>query len=201
MSTQQFALLWSNNASHTRSMTKHRVTLRGLGSGGDPCGGCGLTARHIHLDQVHIIFRPNADIGPSEFATGDDNAKTWRAETSHLFVRTMPGEQHLLFSSGTQDGVPGESTLTSPSTTREPTRSLVYSAALSLVPDVEGNEDYWCRTYRPVRDVPIANYVMNVSEMAIELMFPLLYNDSQVPLVDVPNYRILKVLCEFSVDR
>ena len=193
--------MWSNNANHTRSMSRHHVTLRGLGSGGGAvgCGG-GLTARHLHLDQVHIIFRPNADIGPTEFIAGDDNTKTWRAETAHLFVRTMPGEQHLLFSSGTsQDGVSLQGEISSPHHThRDPARSLVYSAALSLVPDVEGNEDYWCRTYRPVRDIPLANYVMNVSEMTIELMFPLLLHDS--PFIEVPNYRILKVLCEFSVD-
>lgn len=194
----QFCLMWSNNANHTRSMSRHRVTLRGLG-GGD---GYGLTARHIHLDQVHIIFRPNADIGSSEYTRGDGDTKTWRAETAHLLVRTLPGEQHILFSSGTQDGVPGGGgDAGDTTTTREPTRSLVYSSALSLVPDVEGNEDYWCRTYRPVRDTPIANFVMNVSEMDVELLFPLLFNDTRSPFTEVPNYRILKVLCEFSVDR
>lgn len=193
----QFSVMWSNNATKTRPMTKHRITLRGMN---DP-QGYGFTARHLHLDQVHIIFRPNADIAGSEYVPGDSSSKTWRAETSHLFVRTLPGEQHPCFSSGTQDGIQGEASLTSTTAVREPTCSLVYSSALSLVPSVEGDEDYWCRTYRPVRDIPVANFVTNASELDIELMFPLLFNDTTTPFTGVPNYRILKVLCEFSVER
>lgn len=198
--------MWSNVApAYLRPMSRHRVTLRGVDINGNHQG---MTARHLHLDQVHIIFRPNADIAAPEFVHGDDSTKTWRAETAHLLVRTVPGEQHILFSSGTQDGVSpaltGANAPTSTATTatvREPTRSLVYSAAMSLVPHVEGNEDYWCRTYRPIRDLPVANLLNGVSELEIELLFPLLFNDNQAPFTEVPNYRILKVLCEFSVDR
>lgn len=202
MAHAQFSVLWSNNASHTRNMSRHRITLRGMN---DP-QGYGFTARNLHLDQVHIIFRPNADITPSEYTQGDSNTKTWRAETAHLFVRTMPGNQYPCFSTGTQDGlsggeVTGTHASTGTTTTREPCRSLVYSTALSLVPNVEGDEDYWCRTYRPVRDLPLASFVNNASELSIELLFPLLFNDTTSPFTEVPNYRILKVLCEFSVER
>lgn len=193
MNAYQFSLMWTNSPpKYDRHMTRRRFTLRGVDGGNHQ----GITARHLHLDQVHVIFRPNGDIQTAEYTTGDDSTKTWRAETSHLLVRTMPGEQHLLFSTGTQDGVPESS-----AAIREPTRSLVYSSALSLVPDVDGNEDYWCRTYRPVRDIPVANCLIGVSEIDIELMFPLLFNDNKAPFTDVPNYRILKVLCEFSVER
>lgn len=172
-----FTLLWSNNASKTEKMTSKRMTMRTWS------WPWGITAKRLHLDQVFIIFRPTTDIGAQEFTAGDDATKSWRAETMQLYVRTDPGHEHPVFSES-----PGY-------------RPLTYSSALTLCPDVEGSEDYWCRTYRPLRDVPIATGLNGCTEMNIELLFPALFKDpTPESLEQIPDYRILKVICHFSAD-
>ena len=100
-----------------------------------------------------------------------------------LYVRTDPGHEHPVFAE------------------REGHRPLTYSCAMTLAPDVEGTEDYWCRTYRPLRDVPIATGLNGCTEMNIELLFPTLFrNSTPGTLEQIPDYRILKVICHFSAD-
>lgn len=184
----KFALVWTNDSmTHNQPMSRRTCTLRDVGGRGGP-----LTCRELHLDHVQIVFRPNADIGALEFQSGDSALFTWRVETSELMIRTKPGQQHTLFTMGLNRA-------NGPTSNREPNRSVVYSLALSLTPDVQGTEDYWARTYRPIRDLPIAVNLQNVSELDIELLFPLLFDDPLAPLAYVPDYRILKVYLEFSV--
>ena len=47
----------------------------------------GLTCRHLHLDQVTVLFRPSEDIGSTEFQQGDNAELPWRVETAKLMVR------------------------------------------------------------------------------------------------------------------
>lgn len=147
----------------------------------------------LHLDQVQIVFRPSSDINVGEFVTGDSLDKTWRVETYQLMVRTHPGVCHTLYVTSPTDEVA--------TTAKQPTRAVHYSASMSLIPNVEGNEDYWVRTYRSVRDMPVAYQVDQMNEIEIELLFPLILADSNSPLDRIPDYRILKVYCEFSINR
>jgi hypothetical protein len=187
----KFALMWSNDATlHNQSMSQRTCTLRDVGGRGGP-----LTCRELHLDHVQIVFRPTTDIGALEFQSGDSALYTWRVETSQLMIRTKPGQQHTLFTLGLN-----RANDKGPVSNREPNRSVVYSQALSLAPDVQGTEDYWARTYRPMRDLPIAVNLQNVSELDIQLIFPLLFDDALAPTASVPDYRILKVYLEFSVN-
>lgn len=191
--SRQFAVLWTNDSTHTRPMTRHGVTLRGTGL----VGLDGLTFSSLHLDQVQIVFRPNTDIDAGEYATGDNSTYTWRVETSQLYVQTRPGKNHVLIVTNDTDPKTNEGTVTGQSNLHH---HLVYSAALSLAPNVDGNEDYWVRTYRPIRDLPIAEYGCGISELDIQLLFPLLMGDDRaLPFYTIPNYRILKVICQFSV--
>lgn len=180
-STQKFSVIWSNNETFTRPMSQHVLTLRK-----------GLTCRHLHLDQVTVLFRPSTDIGSTEFQQGDSATLPWRVETSQLMVRIRPGVQHILYTANA-DTSPVQETI------QHPTQSLVYSSSLSLVPDTEGVEDYWQRSYRPVRDCPVSNDLDSISELDIQLLFPLLFTN-MTNGTTVPNYRILKVYCEFSLD-
>ena len=173
-----FTLMWTNEDvnSNTNDMTHYKVKLR---TWNQPWG---LSCKKLHLDQVHIIFRPTSDIPTNIFVTGDDATKTWRAETSQLYVRTNPGNEFPVFH---QDM--GK-------------RPLTYSQALTLTPDVDGSEDYWCRTYRPLRDTPIWQGLNACTEIDIQLMFPILSQDSRSTLEQIPSYRILKVICHFSAE-
>ena len=182
-STQKFSVIWSNNATHTRPMSQHTLTLRK-----------GLTCQKMHLDQVMILFRPTSDIGVQEYKPGDSGVVTWRVETAQLMVRIKPGVEHLMYS------VNGDSTETG--VIKQPTQSLVYSSSLALAPNVEGQEDYWQRTYRPIRDLPVSYDLQEVTELDIQLLFPMLFTNISGDLryTDVPDYRILKVYCEFSLD-
>lgn len=183
-STQKFSVLWSNNDTYTRPMSIQTLTLRK-----------GLTCRHLHLDQVTVLFRPSADIGSTEFQMGDNADLPWRVETAQLMVRIRPGVEHLLYTANSD--VPLNEVII-----KQPTQSLTYSSSLSLVPNVEGLEDYWQRSYRPVRDCPVSNDLNATSQLEIQLLFPYLFTNISGPLTytTVPDYRILKVYCEFSLD-
>lgn len=190
----KFALLWSNNATYTRHMSSHTFRLRDLLL---PCGS------QIHLDQVHVIFRPTSDIQTNEFIPGDSATLTWRAETYHLMVRTTPGNRFVLY---TEEALPIVNNQNNGIMDSEfvgtAQRSLTYSSALALTPDVEGDEDYWNRTYRPIRDLPIIPHMCSenaLQEFTVELVWPLLQADRRGVQTFVPDYRILKVYVELSV--
>ncbi len=180
----KLSVIWTNNTTHTRPISRHRVTLR----------NDGLTCRKLHLDQIHIIFRPTTDITSNEFIGNDNNTKSWQAETMQLLVRTTPGVQNTLF---TVD----PDTPAYVDTISRPNRSVVYSSALSVVPNTaDAGPAFWCRTYRPVRDLPVAVDLENVTDLGIELFFPILFDNSEQFITFVPDYRVLKVYAEFSID-
>ncbi len=182
--TQKFSVIWSNNETYTRSMSQHILTLRK-----------GLTCRHLHLDQVTVLFRPSVGIGSTEFQHGDSSTLPWRVETSQLMVRIRPGVEHILYA------VNGDTSDTD-IYIKQPNQCLVYSSSMCIAPNIEGVEDYWQRTYRPVRDLPVSKNLDDVSEIDIQLLFPLLFTNvsGDIKYTSVPDYRILKVYCEFSLD-
>lgn len=180
-SAAQFTVLWSNDNTHNRPMLQHSITLR------DGCPSGGLYCGSLFLDQVFVLFRPNGDIAAGELVAGDTANYNWRAETSQLLIKTKPGFSHVLYNVKPSAAM---------STGITPVRQILYSNAYALNQNMENVEDYWCRTYRPVRDTPVAIDLRNVSDLSIELIFPLLM-DNPV-LQTLPNYRILSVMCEFS---
>lgn len=186
--TQKFSVLWCNHTlTLNRDMNRHTFTLRK-----------GLTGSRLHLDQVTILFNPSDKVQAAgiPFAPGDNVDMTWRVETAQLLVRTHPGVEHTLYAN--------EGTITPlfEQSLRAPIKAVTYSSALALTPNVEGMEDYWQRTYRPIRDLPIAFDLDGVTELTVELLFPLLITSTLAETLfsTVPNYRILKVYCEFSLD-
>ena len=186
-------VMWNNDTTagqFNRNMSEHRIVLRGENHHHTEQGThTGLTCSELHLDQVFIVFRPTANITATEFTSGDSANINFRAETIQLLVRTQPGYSHVFYF------VPGD-TADHLVSAISPIRRLLYSNAYTVTPDMEGAEDYWCRTYRPVRDNPIAVDMNNISDLSIELIFPLLTNVAWNN--HVPNYRILTVMCEFS---
>lgn len=189
----QFSVLWNNNAQYNRPMSHQTFTLRDAGGPGQIHG---LTAKELHLDQVTVWFRPSDRIDPSEFAPGDGVAYSWTGETRELLVRTRPGHRftmHAITNEGSQH--------MDQETIREPLRSIQYSAALSQVPNGGTSSDTttkWIRAYRPVRDLPVAQNLSGVSEVEIELLWPALFADGEMIYQKVPDYRILKILAQFS---
>lgn len=184
-SSQKFSVVWSNNETRTRSMSQHVLTLRK-----------GITCSNLHLDQVTVLFRPSSDIQPAEYLPGDDGTFSWRVETAQLMVRIRPGVEHVFYA------VNGDTTNTD-MFIKQPNESLIYSCSMCIAPNVEGVEDYWQRTYRPVRDIPVSRNLNDISEIDIQLLFPLLFtttSTSGIKYSSVPDYRILKVYCEFSLD-
>lgn len=191
----KFTLMWSNNATFTRTqMSKQNFTLRDHIGGGDASHG-GLTGKALHLDQVHIWFRPSAMITAPEFVTGDSADYNWRVETYQLLVRVTPGQKFTYYT--IEQGTQGGDTVTS----RRPERNVIYSTAMAVTPAVQGAEDYWCRTYRPIRDMPVSVDLENVSQLSVEMMFPMLFQAiGDTDYTSVPDYRILRVVFEFSLD-
>lgn len=193
-------VVWTNNTTFSCPMSRHRVILR----------PDTLSFRRLHLDQVVILFRPSLVIGDSEFTASDSKDKSWYAETQQLLVRVLPGVRNVLYT--TDPTLPGEQENGGGASVSKPNQSIVYSAALTQVPtsvnsSVESN--YWLRTYRPVRDLPVAYDVDATNELWIELQFPMLFGNHPAgtaggaptsDFLSVPNYRILKVFCEFSID-
>lgn len=191
---RKFSVMWNNTPEYTRNMSSIRVTLRD--PLGDPLDGHsrgGITCDELFLDQVHIKFRPSDDI--TTFAPGDAADLYWRTETMELYVATTPGQRFNLYAHRAQsmdvdhrDG-----------TVAQPHRSLQYSSALFLSPAIGGDdENYWNRTYRPLRDIPVALDLHMVSEMTIDLLWPILQGDDRAVSTRVPDYRILLVICDFS---
>lgn len=187
----KFSIQWVNDATdHQRDMTRHTVMLRRGHT--THHGYPGLSCEELYLDQVYIVFRPTNQIGASEFVAPDSTNYNWHVETDQLLVNTDPGFKYPLYSVGgdTADHV---------TTAHNPVSLTAYSCALTVIPGGEGIEDYWCRTYRPIRDMPIAVNLHDVNQIQLELLFPLLLDNSIHPsLRQIPNYRILRVVCEFS---
>ena len=193
----RFAMMWVNDTqsnNHSRPMSSCRMTLRD--AGGDAIGQSpgGLTCRALYLDQVTIQFRPTDEIAANEFMRGDDATKDWHQETLELYVRTSPGRRSVCYTLG------GDQPVQLSDGTVKPQVSLVYTAALHCVPDTEGSGNGRCRTYRPLRDLPIATHLHNVSELTVDLLWPLLQASGTGTSTSwfVPNYRILRVLCDFT---
>lgn len=196
MASGKFSLQWVNNTDHTRPMGSARFNLRdSLASQGEG----GLTCGRLHLDQVHIHFRPPGTatspvIADDEFTRGDNRDLEWVNETLQLYVRITPGERYTLYTS------PKETPAYQTSDTMpHPQRSLVYSAALSAGYATSGDgDDTFCKTYRPIRDLPVLYHASNLSEIQVDLLWPLLQGDPSAAWWGVPEYRILRVICEFS---
>lgn len=188
----RFSLQWVNDpATHLRPMSTCRVTLRD--AGGDALGQSpgGLTCGSLYLDQVIVELRPASEIDPAEFRDGDDAARDWLGPTSELYVRTSPGRRSVGYVLGATDAIQ------QPDGAIQPRANLVYTTALHAVPDSTGNPLQ--RAYRPLRDLPIATHLFNVSELTVDLLWPLLQADrTRHPTWYVPNYRIHRVLCDFT---
>lgn len=192
----KFSVLWSNNTDHTRPMSRHTFRLRDLGL---PL----YDNVTVHVDQVNIIFRPNTAIGPDEYVAPDTDKLTWHAETDNLLLRCTPGVRHPLYvgddpATGSA-GNPVAHTRDDGHDTGHVQRVCTYSAALATTWNQVGDESYWCRSYRPIRDLPVLVGGSNLSEWTLELIFPFLLGDSQMARTSVPDYRIQKVYVEFSV--
>jgi hypothetical protein len=167
------------------------MTLRD--AGGDATGQShgGLTCSALYLDQVVVQFRAASSIGPSEYDPTDNNTRTWKDETTELYVRTSPGRRSVCYTqAGTDPIQPADATV-------QPRVSLVYTAALHATPT---SDTSLVRTYRPLRDLPIATYLQNASEITVDLLWPLLQGRSPTTPGSwfVPNYRIERVVCDFT---
>lgn len=189
----RFSTMWVNDApTHQRPMSTCRMTLRD--AGGDATGQShgGLTCAALYLDQVLVQFRPPASIAPTEYQANDNATKTWRDETTELYVRTTPGRRSVCYTVAGTDPVQGTDA------TVQPRASLVYTAALHVVP--ETSESTLVRTFRPLRDLPVATFLDNVSEITVDLLWPLLQGNAATTPGSwyVPNYRIERVLCDFT---
>lgn len=184
-----FSVMWQNNTNHNRPMSTHTFRLRDLGL---PLYD-GVT---VHVDQVTVIFRPTSGtgaIGATEYVAPDSSAFPWHTETDQLMLRCTPGVRHTLY-------VGDDPSVTLGGGDVQPVqRACTYSAALAVTPGSPGDESYWVRVYRPVRDMPVVQDASNLSEWTLELFFPFLMGDQRMNRNSVPDYRILKVLCEFSV--
>lgn len=190
-STGKFSLQWVNTSDKKRPMCSVRFSLRDALS---EHGEGGLTCRQLFLDQVHIHFRPSDAIATEEYMPGDKKDLEWVTETLQLYVRLSPGARHTLYTSG----VPLIEV--DPSTVPHPQRSLVYSTALSAAHATSADgDDSFCRTYRPVRDLPVLEYASRLSDLQVDLLWPLLQgNPTGTAWWSVPDYRINRVICEFS---
>jgi hypothetical protein len=185
--TGKFALQWIQSTApvRTQSMNAVRFNIREI----QHPGGQGLTCEGLHLDLLHIWFVPNAQI--PAFEGSDSVDKTWRAETKVVNVALSPGERHSLL---TRNKITTED-----ATVSHPTAHQQYSVTMHDTAYTGGvNEDYWCRTYAPTRDSPAARDLRHVTEIQIELLWPLLQGDVAAAFPSVPNYRLERVLAEFS---
>lgn len=188
--TGKFSLQWiQQNPERTRSMNSVSFNIRDV----QTAGSQGLTCEGLHLDQLHIWFTPNTAPELVGLFQGTDNdTRTWRADTKIVQVRASPGERYTMLTRTRAS--PDDRTVTHPETQQ------VYSVALHDTAYSGGtNDDYWCRTYAPSRDSPIARNLCGVSEIQLELLWPLCQGTpNETPFPTVPEYRIERVLAEFS---
>lgn len=194
----KFSVMWQNNTTFTRPMSKHTFRLRDLGV---PLYQ-GVT---VHVDQITIVFRPIAGAGAiadDEYRPPDTKEYAWHTETDQLMLRCSPGVRYPMYvGDDPTHPTPGTSPTTDVGQDRQPVQRVgTYSAALAVVPGNHiGDESYWVRTYRPVRDLPVVQNASELTEWFLELFFPFLQGDSNALGTSVPDYRIHKVLCEFSI--
>lgn len=155
--------------------------------------GTPLSCDRLYLDNVHIHFVPSASIPPAKFSGGDGPTYEWTAETRELYVRVRPGETHALYANA--------DTQTNPETGSGATQQpLLYSGRLYVTDHKGGSEDDWCRNYKPLRpDDPVAQNWSQVGEITVELLWPTLQADGRAKLSRVPDYRLNKVICDFSL--
>lgn len=191
MATGKFSLQWVNDFNYKRPMNTARFNLRDALSAQ---GEAGLTCRQLFLDQVHIQFRPTPDIKATEYRVGDSDTLDWINESLQLYVRLTPGVRHTLYTSG----VPHNEA--EGSSTSNPQRSLVYSAALCSAWATSGDgDDTFCKSYRPVRDLPVLVNGNQVSELQVDLLWPLMQGDpTRMAWWSMPDYRMIRIICEFS---
>lgn len=199
--SNKFGVIWSNNSTFTRPMSKHTFRLRELGMPS-------FTNATVHVDQVTILFRPTTGdgaISASEYVAPDTADYPWHVETDHLMLRCQPGVRHVLYVG--DDPNHGNSASQRADDhgmdARPVQRVCTYSSALSTTPNHVEDESYWCRTYRPIRDLPVLcpDMATDLSEWTLELFFPMILGDSRTKGSQVPDYRIHKVYCEFSLHR
>lgn len=193
----KFSVMWQNNTTFNRPMSKHTFRLRDLGLPHYD----GVT---VHVDQITIVFRPIAGagaIGDAEYRPPDSKEYAWHTETDQLMLRCSPGVRYPMYVG--DDPALETSNVYASDEGRDRQavqRVCTYSAALAVVPGNHiGDESYWVRTYRPVRDLPVVQDTSHLSEWSLELFFPFLQGDSSALGTSVPDYRIHKVLCEFSI--
>lgn len=192
----RFSMMWINDpVTHQRPMSSCRMTLRD--AGGDALGQSngGLTCGALYLDQVTVELRPVASIASTEYQDGDSASRDFWGPTTELYVRTSPGRRSVGYIVGADDPVQ------TADGTVQPRVSLVYTAALSLAGSgATGHAGTDHRlVFRPLRDLPVATHLHNVSELTVDLLWPLLQADkTNHPTWYVPNYRINRVLCDFT---
>lgn len=200
----RFSVMWINtpDTPWDRSMSKHAFPIRDLLPlpRDNP-----LECWDIYLDQVHLILNPletltaaAADPGnPFQFATNDRNDLDFRVETYQLMVRFEPnGERNVLYTEAATDSNRADQV-------RSVVVPLVYSASLFLHGSVDAGDKY-NRVYRPIRDLPIAQNVSPYlcgGPLTLELLWPILAANPSNVLTYLPDYRILRVICDFSCRR
>ena len=189
MLSGKFSLQWVNDSTLKRPMGSVRFNLRDVQGLGE-----GLTCTALHLDQVHIIFVPSAaPILASLFRSGDGPSVRWRAEGQFLNVLLTSGERYILATRPTTAGTTQDTQVS------RPEQTLVYRVSLANTPYTGAPEkEFWCRSYRPIRDTPAAQHLQDVSEIQVDLFWPLLQGDPNAIWWAIPDYRIQRVICEFS---
>lgn len=187
---RKFALTWTNTAALDRIMRKHTFVLRDLLPNTDGIWD-------IHLDQVVVVFKPPDKVPTGLFLPGDNSTYTYEAECLPLMVRMDPlGERNVLYAEAanapsTPQGDGPVTTLALP---------IIFASSLYATPGPYDGSWAW-RSYRPVRDMPVIRGLEPdrfQEPLTVELLWPLLMANVPNSLGFVPDYRILKVLCEFS---
>lgn len=189
--TGKFSLQWiQRNPERSQSMNSVSFNVRDVQTN----GGQGLTCEALYLDQLHVWYTPHDSTRlVGKFQGTDDNTKTWRTESNIVHVRVTPGERYTLLTR--------PSTSTDNEMVTQPVQHQVYSVSLHDTPYTGGtNEDYWSRTYAPHRDSPVSRNLFCVSEIQLDLLWPLMQGmtASEIPFPYMPGYRIERVLAEFS---
>lgn len=198
----RFTVMWINPSSPwNRRMSRHSFPLRDW----LPPSKHPYELWDVYLDQVHLILNPVDNLTAAaadptsgfSWQKGDDANYDYRVETYQLLVRFDPnGERFMLYAEPAVDPTREESA-------RSVVNPVQYSSSLFLHPGTDLGDKH-NRVYRPIRDLPIAQNVapfQTTNPLSIELLWPvLLANDPTVPTT-IPDYRILRVMCDFSCRR
>lgn len=158
-------------------MVQHMAVLRGIGSGGIH----GLTCRNLYIDQITILYREPGTI--TQFAQDDNSTYTFDAETENLHVLVTPGDRYQAWAHriGENDFKP----------------VYAYSGVFARIP----SSSTYLKSYRPVRDLPVARNLHNVSNLHFHLEFPVMSMfNSTLKTRDFPDYRVKYVIIELSIE-